>query len=180
MIPSRKTGILAPMLGPEDQAREKIDAALEKAGWRVQDYKNASLQAGRGVALRNFPLASGHGFADYLLYLDGRAAGIIEAKKEGFPLVGVEVQSTKYSQGLPRELPAYRRPLPFLYQSTGTETRFTNGLDPDPRSRRAFSFHRPETLASWLPPQDEHPRNLDGASLAAESTSTFLSRLRQM
>jgi type I site-specific restriction endonuclease len=40
-------------------------------------------------------------------------------------------------------------PLPFLYESTGTETRFTNGYDPEARSRRVFTFHRPETLAEW-------------------------------
>jgi len=96
---------------PEDLAREHIDQALEQAGWRVQDYKNAHLHAGRGVVVRNFPLASGHGFADYLLYLDGKAAGVIEAKKEGFPLVGVEVQAEKYSKGLPTDLPAHIRPL---------------------------------------------------------------------
>jgi type I restriction enzyme R subunit len=78
------------MLGPEDKAREKIDAALEKAGWKVQDYKKADLHAGRGVALRNFTLINGLGFADYLLYINCNAAGIVEAKKEGFPLVGVE------------------------------------------------------------------------------------------
>src|SRR6476659_1177918 len=143
---------------PEDKARETIDRALQQDGWLIQDIREVNLHVGRGVAIRNFPLVSGHGFADYLLYIDGKAAGVVEAKKEGFPLVGVEVQATKYSQGLPRELPAHRRPLPFLYQSTGVETRFTNGLDPDPRSRRAFSFHRPETLASWLPEQDEQPR----------------------
>ena len=57
------------MPSPEDQAREHIDQALEQAGWRVQDYKSANLRAARGVVLRNFPLQSGHGFADYLLYL---------------------------------------------------------------------------------------------------------------
>lgn len=72
---------------PEDKAREHIDQALEKSGWKVQDYKNANLNAGRGVAIRNFPLASGHGFADYLLYIDGKAAGVIEAKKEGVTLM---------------------------------------------------------------------------------------------
>ncbi len=77
---------------PEDHAREHIDQALEKAGWRVQDYKSANLHAGSGVVLRNFPLVSGHGFAGYLLYVDGRSAGVVEAKKEGFPLVGVEVE----------------------------------------------------------------------------------------
>jgi type I restriction enzyme, R subunit len=165
---------------PEDKAREKIDQALEKAGWKVEDTKLAHVSGARGVALRNFPLASGHGFADYLLYIDGKAAGVIEAKKEGFPLTGVEIQAEKYSKGLPISLPAHRRPLPFLYQSTGVETRFTNGLDPEPRSRHVFSFHRPGTLASWLPERAEVPNNLDGASIAAESTPTFLSRMRQM
>jgi type I restriction enzyme, R subunit len=99
---------------PEEKARETIDHALEKAGWKVQDTKSVNLNAGRGVAIRNFPLTSGHGFADYLLYVDGKAVGVIEAKKEGFPLVGVEVQAVKYSEGLPSALPAYIRPLPFL------------------------------------------------------------------
>jgi type I restriction enzyme R subunit len=165
---------------PEDKAREKIDQALDRAGWKVQDVKGANLGAGRGVALRSFPLASGHGFADYLLYVDGKAAGIIEAKKEGVTLTGVEVQAEKYSKGLPQELPAYIRPLPFLYQSTGIETRFTNGLDPEPRSRAVFSFHRPETLASWAPIRDEAPRNLQGASVGGQGISTLRTRLQQL
>jgi type I restriction enzyme R subunit len=168
------------MATPEDQAREHIDQALEQAGWKVQDYKSAHLHAGRGVVLRNFPLLSGHGFADYLLYIDGKAAGVIEAKKEGFPLVGVEVQAEKYSKGLPADLPAHTRPLPFLYQSTGVETRFTNGLDPQPRSRPVFSFHRPETLAAMIPQCNEAPRDLHGASLAAEAAPTLRGRLRTL
>ncbi|MDE3040080.1 MAG: DEAD/DEAH box helicase family protein [Nitrospirota bacterium] len=165
---------------PEDQAREHIDQALERAGWRVQDYKSANLHAGRGVVLRNFPLVSGHGFADYLLYVDGKAAGIIEAKKEGVTLIGVEVQAEKYSKGLPTDLPASIRPLPFLYQSTGVETRFTNGLDPQPRSRPVFSFHRPDTLAALIPQRSEAPKELHGASLAAETATTLCARLRTL
>ena len=76
--------------------------------------------------------------------------GVIEAKPEGHTLAGVEVQSDKYSTGLPDTLPAYRRPLPFLYESTGVETRFTNLLDPEARSRAIFSFHTPKTLAEWI------------------------------
>ena len=72
------------------------------------------------------------------------------AKPEGHTLTGVEAQSGKYGAGLPGNLPAYRRPLPFLYESTGVETRFTNGLDPDPRSRAVFAFHAPQTLAGWI------------------------------
>src|SRR5262249_33244942 len=92
----------------------------------------------------------GHGAADYLLYVDGKAAGAVEAKKKGETLTGVEVQAERYSEGMPDTVPAHLRPLPFLYQSTGVETRFTNRLDPAPRSRTVFQFHRPETLATWL------------------------------
>ena len=135
---------------PEQAARENIDRLLTQAGWAVQDIKSTNLHAGPGVAIREFPLATGHGCADYLLYVQGKAAGVIEAKKAGATLSGVEVQSAKYQCGLPDSLPAWFRPLPFCYQSTGVETHFTNGFDPDPRSRDLFAFHRPDTLAGWL------------------------------
>jgi type I restriction enzyme R subunit len=140
---------------PEDQAREAIDRMLELAGWSVQDFKKANIHAKQGVAIRNFPLNAGHGFADYILYVDGQAAGVIEAKKVGTTLTGVELQSGRYKDGLPESLPAWFRPLPFCYESTGVETRFTNSLDPEPRSRNVFAFHRPETLAAWL--KDDTP-----------------------
>ena len=120
----------------------------------VQDVAALNVTAARGVAVHLFPLRPGHGAADYLLYVDGRAAGVVEAKPVGRTLAGVETQSGKYGAGLPDNLPAYFRPIPFLYESTGMETRFTNGLDPEPRSRNVFSFHTPETLAGWLGAQD--------------------------
>lgn len=135
---------------PEEKARARIDEAFRSAGWAVQNRDKANVRVARGVAVREFPLRRGHGFADYLLYVDGRAAGVVEAKKEGETLTGVEIQAEKYSAGLPDQIPALVRPLPFLYQSTGVETRFTNRLDPDPRSRQVFHFHRPETLTRWL------------------------------
>jgi type I restriction enzyme R subunit len=117
------------MTTPEDQARENIDRLLTSPGWKVRNVSEVNISAGRGLAIRNFPLKTGHGFADYLLYVNGSAAGVIEAKKEGVTLTGVETQSDKYTKGLPDGLPALRKPLPFSYQSTGVETRFTNGLD---------------------------------------------------
>jgi type I restriction enzyme R subunit len=144
-------------LSPEQQARLNIDKLLSDAGWVIQDRKDANPVAGRGVAIREFPLKSGFGEADYLLYVDGAAAGVIEAKKEGSTLIGFEIQTAKYSQGLPESLPAPRRPLPFCYQSTGVETRFTNLLEPDAASRNVFAFHRPETLAEWLSDEINHP-----------------------
>jgi type I restriction enzyme R subunit len=94
------------MSRPEDAAREQIDAALELAGWVVQDRDAMNVDAARGVAIREFPLRSGFGFADYLLYVDGQAVGVIEAKKAGSTLTGVEVQAEKYAAGLPDYVPA--------------------------------------------------------------------------
>ncbi|OQW87913.1 MAG: type III restriction endonuclease subunit R [Rhodoferax ferrireducens] len=135
---------------PGQKARVSIDALLTAAGWHVCNMAHANIHAARGVAIREFPLNPGYGFADYLLYIDAKAAGVIEAKKEGSTLTGVEVQSARYAQGLPSSLPAWVRPLPFSYESTGIETHFTQGLDPEPRARAVFAFHRPETLAAFL------------------------------
>jgi type I restriction enzyme R subunit len=153
----------------EAQARAEIDRLLESAGWKVQDMTQANVHAGRGVAVREFPLLPGHGFADYLLYVDGKACGVIEAKKRGATLTGVEGQSGRYAQGLPASLPAWLRPLPFVYESTGVETHFTNGLDPAPRARNVFAFHRPETLAECLGTLGSEP-----SSGIAEAPTTFL------
>src|SRR5438445_7535985 len=89
-------------LSPEQQARLNIDRLLTDAGWIIQDRKDANPVACRGVAIREFPLKPGFGEADYLLYVDGAAAGVIEAKREGSTLTGYEIQTTKYSQGLLR------------------------------------------------------------------------------
>ena len=134
---------------PEQTARAEIDADLATAGWLVQNVADVDLAAGRGIAVREFPMRSGFGFADYLLYLDRKAAGAVEAKPQG-TLTGVEAQSAKYAAGLPDNLPAHRRPLPFLFESNGLVTFFTNGFDPVPRSRQVFNFPRPETLAEWV------------------------------
>jgi type I restriction enzyme R subunit len=134
---------------PEQRARREIDADLTAAGWIVQNREDLELTAGRGVAVRNFTMRPGFGFADYLLYVDRKAAGAVEAKAEG-TLTGVEAQSAKYAAGLPDNLPAHWHPLPFLFESNGSVTFFTNGLDPVPRSRQVFNFARPETLAEWV------------------------------
>lgn len=136
-------------LTPEAKARVGIDRMLTDAGWVVQNRSDMNLYAGRGVAVREFLLEGNHE-ADYLLFVDGNAVGALEAKKEGSTLIGVEPQSAKYARLIPAHVNAPVRPLPFLYESTGVETRFTNGLDPDPRSREVFAVHRPDTLAGWL------------------------------
>ena len=159
---------------PEQKARVSIDALLQQAGWHVCNVSDANIHAATGVAIREFPLNTGFGFADYLLYVNGKACGVIEAKKEGATLTGVELQSSRCAQGLPAALPAWRRPMPFVWESTEVETHFTNGLDPEPRARGVFAFFRPELLAQWLallPPAA-------GSQGVSEAPSTFLDRKR--
>lgn len=134
-------------LDPEARARMEIDRQLGACGWIVQDYKKLNLGAGAGIAVREFKMSGGYDSADYLLFVNRQAVGVIEAKKAGTTLTGVEWQSAKYASGLPDNISALVKPLPFAFESTGVETRFTNGFDADPASRQVFTFYRPETLA---------------------------------
>ena len=131
---------------------------LEQCGWHVQDYGEMNLSAGTGIAVCEFPLATG--FADYLLYANGKAIGVVEAKPEGHPLVSVEDQTVKYATGLPEPYPAWLRPLPFTYETTGTETQFTSHRDPVPRSRPVFAVHRPEELVRLVQQDSQLRANL--------------------
>jgi type I site-specific restriction endonuclease len=76
---------------PEQKSRQHIDRQLEQAGWIVQDCAQMNISAGLGVAVREFPLTTGH--ADYMLYADSKAIGVVEAKPKGHTLTGVETQS---------------------------------------------------------------------------------------
>jgi type I restriction enzyme R subunit len=151
-------------LAAEARARVEIDRQLRAGGWDVQDRREMNLYARQGVAVREFIMAPGHGRADYLLFVDGKAVGAIEAKPSGTSLAGVESQSAKYGNGLPKDLTALASPLPFLYESTGDETMFTDGFDPEPRSRPVVTFHRPESFARWL---RHWVDDADGGSLRA-------------
>jgi type I restriction enzyme R subunit len=137
-------------LAAEQRARVLIDSQLSAAGWAVQDLKDLNLFIGPGVAVREVIMAPGHGRVDYLLYVGREVVGVIEAKPVGTTLSGVEWQSAMYASGLPE---AHRKRaiqhegrLPFVFEASGSETHFTNGMDPEPRARQIFHFPRPETL----------------------------------
>ena len=133
---------------PEQLALDHIDAMLIAAGWIVQPQKQLNLKVGLGVAVTE--VQTDAGIADYVLFINAKPVGIIEAKREeaGQHLTQVEEQSASYAQGKIKHLK--HQPLPFVYESTGALTRFTDYRDPKPRSRPVFHFHRPETLAEWL------------------------------
>ena len=129
---------------PEQVARDHIDAQLINCGWIIQSKKAINLSAGLGVAVREY--LTDVGPADYVLFIDKKPVGLIEAKKEeeGYQLIKVEEQSTDYANAKLKHIDS--EPLRFVYESTGTLTRFTDYKDPKPRSREVFSFHRPESF----------------------------------
>ena len=141
---------------PEQIARDNIDKQLIACGWIIQDKKKFNLAAGLGIAIREYQTDIGP--ADYVLFVDKKAVGIIEAKREeeGVRLTTVEEQSSQYANAKLRLL--NNEPLPFVYESTGEVTRFTDYRDPKPRSRNVFTFHRPETFVQWL----SQPKTLRG------------------
>lgn len=134
---------------PEQRARDDIDARLRQAGWDVQSKKKINLNAALGIAVREYQTDVGP--ADYVLFVDRKPVGVIEAKRdeEGHRLISVEDQTGGYATAKLKHV-VDNDQLPFLYESTGVITRFTDSRDPKPRSRQVFFFHRPETFQEWL------------------------------
>ena len=136
---------------PEQIARDKIDQMLVYAGWLVQSTDKVNLSAGIGVALRETNTESGS--ADYILFVNSKAVGVVEAKAEdfGYKLLQVEEQSARYSKdAIKIGKFMLESEKPFVYESTGIVTHFTDFRDPKPRGRNVFSFHKPETIADWI------------------------------
>lgn len=133
---------------PEQIARDKIDEMLIQAEWVVQSKDKINLSASKGVAVREYQTDAG--FADYVLFVDRKPVGVIEAKKEdeGHRLTVTEEQSKGYANASLKYL--NNDPLPFVYESTGVITRFRDFRDPKPRGRNIFSFHQPATITEWL------------------------------
>jgi type I restriction enzyme R subunit len=133
---------------PEQIARDKIDAMLVQSGWKVQDRKALNFNAGPGIAVREYP--TDIGTVDYVLFVDRKPVGVIEAKREeeGHRLTVHEAQAEAYA--LAQLKYVNNAPLSYVYESTGEITRFTDFNDPKPRARQMFSFQRPQTLKEWL------------------------------
>ncbi len=96
---------------PEQIARDKIDRMLVDAGWVVQSKNKRNLAANKGVALREYQTDVGP--ADYVLFVDRKPVGIIEAKREdeGYRLTVVEEQSKGYVTAKLKYLKMIRFPL---------------------------------------------------------------------
>jgi type I restriction enzyme R subunit len=147
-------------LTPEERARVLIDEQLTQAGWAVQDRKNIDLVNHAGVAVRETILKNVSGRADYLLYVNRKIVGVIEAKPSGVTLTEVQWQSHRYSKGLDegqkKIAVLHKDELPFIFEASGTETHFTNLYEPEPRARHIFNFQKPETLARIIREAETH------------------------
>jgi type I restriction enzyme R subunit len=133
---------------PEQEARDNIDRQLHAAGWVVQDKDKIDWNESIGIAIRGYQTDVGP--TDFTLFIERKPVGLIEAKRkdEGCKLISHEPQAENYATSKLKYLD--NNPLPFVYESTGTITRFTDYRDPKPRSRHEFTFHRPETFKQWL------------------------------
>jgi hypothetical protein len=148
-----------------------IEEQLRQTGWLVQDYDLLDLGAGLGIAVRHYAPR----YYDYLLFVDGELAGMVQVRPVGEPLAGSEEAVSPAALRLPTRhgiRTSARSIVPCIYEATGYETRFTNYLEPEPRSRSVFTFHRPETLALWL--------KLAPPGVPPAQNDLFRSRLRRM
>jgi type I restriction enzyme R subunit len=134
---------------PEQKARKIIDSELIRSGWIIQYKSEINLSAGPGIAITEYQTDIGP--ADYVLFVNKKPVGIIEAKRaeEGLHLTVHEDQSEGYAVAKLKYI-IKSDPLPFVYESTGELTRFTDYRDKKPRSRPVFSFHRPATFEEWI------------------------------
>lgn len=132
---------------PEQIARDNIDTQLIACGWIIQNKKRLNLSTSLGIAVKEYLTDAGP--ADYVLFVNKKPIGIIEAKREdeAHHLTSVEEQSVIYATSKLKYCD--NDALPFVYESTGELTRFTDYRDPKPRSRVVFSLHRPETFLDW-------------------------------
>ena len=137
-----------PNQNPEQIARDIIDSALQRSGWIIQKKSKINLNAGVGIAVTEYQTEVGP--ADYILFVNKKPVGVIEAKRpeEGVHLIAHETQTDDYATAKLKHL--NNEPLVYRYESTGLVTRFTDYTDPKPRSREVFTFHRPGTFVDWL------------------------------
>ena len=144
---------------PEEQARVEIDKKLEQSGWVIQDMSKLNISASLGVVVREFPTSTGP--VDYALFIEGKPVGVIEAKKTelGEKITMVEEQSSRYASSTFKWVQQEYK-IRFAYEATDKLIRFTDYKDIKYRSRKVFSFFRPETLNSLLKSPDTIRNNM--------------------
>ncbi len=127
---------------------------LTAAGWIVQDFKALNLGAGQGVAVREFQTASGPGGLCACCGSQGRGRGGGQARRDDAAR-GVRAVGQVYG-GFPEDIPHVELPLPFSYESTGTETLFRGPARPGLSFAAGIQFPQAGNIAEWLSQPARH------------------------
>jgi type I restriction enzyme R subunit len=135
---------------PEEKARVKIDQMFADAGWRVVDRDEYAPNMS-AVAIRE-GLLSGNKEADYFLFINGKAVGVLEAKREEIDVSSSSVaeQAIDYAKSVPNCYQAYSRPLPIIYRSNGHDVLFNDFRDPDAPAEVLNRIHTPKEICKLL------------------------------
>lgn len=141
---------------PEERARVKIDQMFEDAGWQVvdRDFYSPTITA---AAIREGLLKGNHE-ADYFLFINGKAIGVLEAKRKEVDVSSSKVceQTAMYVCGVPEYYQTWQRPLPFGYQSNGEETYFRDFRDKDGSLKLLNRIHTPKELTKMMGIEDPY------------------------
>ena len=137
-------------LKPEERARQWIDRKLKDAGWEVIN-RNDFAPSMNAVAIRE-TLMSGGLEADYVLFLNGKAAAVIEAKREEISLDNPQLiaQAENYTTKALDSMPLWKDPIPFVFLSNGKEIAFKDCRKTDAKYEKLNSFKRPWDIARYL------------------------------
>ena len=135
---------------PEEKARQKIDQWFAEAGWKVinrEDYEPTCT----AVAIRE-GLLKGNLEADYFLFINGKAVGVLEAKREDIDALSDKVceQAVLYAKSVPHIYQAYQKPLPFIFTSNGKELFFCDFREQEQSFRQIMAIPTPYELVKQL------------------------------
>ena len=135
---------------PEEKARQKIDLWFAEAGWKVinrEDYEPTCT----AVAIRE-GLLKGNLEADYFLFINGKAIGVLEAKREKIDPFSNNVceQAVLYAKSVPHIYQAYQKPLPFIFTSNGKELFFCDFREQKQSFKQIMAIPTPYELVKQL------------------------------
>ena len=135
---------------PEEKARQKIDLWFAEAGWKVinrEDYEPTCT----AVAIRE-GLLKGNLEADYFLFINGKAIGVLEAKREEIDPFSNNVceQAVLYAKSVPHIYQAYQKPLPFIFTSNGKELFFCDFREQKQSFKQIMAIPTPYELVKQL------------------------------
>ncbi|WP_456088128.1 type I restriction endonuclease subunit R [Parabacteroides sp.] len=139
---------------PEEKARRKIDQWLTDAGWKVVDREDYE-PACTAVAIRE-GLLKGNLEADYFLFINGKAVGVLEAKREDIDAFSNKVceQAALYARSVPNIYQTYQKPLPFIFTSNGKDLYFCDFREQDSYFKQIMSIPTPHELVKKLGIED--------------------------